>query len=147
MSYKRFTDTSVSNSNISTDIPKMENITRAKMNIDEIKKSERRLQEMLNVPVSENKREINNTHTNEIPTETIVDISKIDKNTPIIIQSIDKLKDADIQSDDDEYGEVKPSPNSRKSIVTFNENVEKIIHVEDHHDDLESVPDYEVDKL
>lgn len=51
-----------------------------------------------------------------------------DPSASIVIQSIDKLKTAD-DSSDDEYGEIK-RPN-RKSVVTFNENVEKIIHVED----------------
>lgn len=63
---------------------------------------------------------------------------------PIVIQSIDKLKDATDESDDDEFGENKK--NRRKSVVTFNENVEKIIHVEDD-DDSTSVPGYEIYKL
>lgn len=53
---------------------------------------------------------------------------------PIVIQSIDKLKNSTDESDDDEFGEVeKAAP--RKSVVTFNENVEKIIHLEDGIDD------------
>ena len=68
----------------------------------------------------------------ETPVEAILDLPIIEPSAPIVIQSIDKLKDAE-ESSDDEFGEVSAKP--RKSVVTFNENVEKIIHVEDNADD------------
>lgn len=64
---------------------------------------------------------------------------------PIVIQTIDKLKDGTEESDDDdEFGENKKS--RRKSVVTFNENVEKIIHLEDS-SDISPDSDYEIYKL
>lgn len=65
---------------------------------------------------------------------------------PIVIQSIDKLKDGDDDSEDeDEFGERLKT--RKKSVVTFNENVEKIIHVEDTPDDNDSLNNFEFYKL
>lgn len=74
--------------------------------------------------------EINVNDVKDEPlTETIVDIVTPVPQLPIVIQSIDKLKDSGEESDEDEFGEKKGQ--RRKSVVTFNENVEKIIHLED----------------
>lgn len=61
---------------------------------------------------------------------------------PPALISIDKLKDVE-ESDDDEFGE--RSKVKRKSVVTFNENVEKIIHLEDTPEEESS--DFEVYKF
>ncbi|CAH0699972.1 unnamed protein product [Spodoptera exigua] len=103
---------------------------RPRLNIEELKRSEKRLQERLaqvtpmeQVTVEPMPRQL------EPPAVAILDVPVPEHNTPIVIQSIDKLKDADDESDNDEFGEVKKA--RRKSVVTFNENVEKIIHVQD----------------
>ncbi|KAH9629052.1 hypothetical protein HF086_007537 [Spodoptera exigua] len=103
---------------------------RPRLNIEELKRSEKRLQERLaqvtpmeQVTVEPMPRQL------EPPVEAILDVPVPEHNAPIVIQSIDKLKDADDESDNDEFGEVKKA--RRKSVVTFNENVEKIIHVQD----------------
>lgn len=104
------------------------------MNIDELKRSERRLQDILDTPEPSTQ--------NDNQAETIVNVSIPEQRMPIVIQSIDKLKDAaETSEDEDEFGETqKPR---RKSVVTFNENVEKIIHLEDTPNDT----DYEVYKF
>ncbi|XP_037299035.1 uncharacterized protein LOC115444671 [Manduca sexta] len=125
--------------------PKIIIAPKPRLNIDEIKKSERRLQDMLQATAPE--PEVRpTTSRNEYPPESKVDMSLIDSPAPVVtvIQSIDKLKDATDESDTDEFGEVPTA--RRKSVVTFNENVEKIIHVEDN-DNLSAEPDYEIYKL
>ncbi|XP_053602093.1 uncharacterized protein LOC128670467 isoform X2 [Plodia interpunctella] len=102
---------------------------KPRINIDDLKRSERRLQEMIEVPYNE--PVIPATSKNESQIESINDISQPDPNIlmPIVIK--DKLKDAvEDLSDTDEFGEVRLP--RRKSVVTFNENVEKIIHVDDN---------------
>lgn len=74
----------------------------------------------------------------DTPIESILDLPIPESSATIVIQSIDKLKDAE-ESSDDEFGEVSAKP--RKSVVTFNENVEKIIHVEDNADDDGDIDD------
>lgn len=69
--------------------------------------------------------------------DTIINMAPPDTPMPIVIQSIDKLKDNVTSEDEDEFGERK-NKSRRKSVVTFNENVEKIIHVEDIPDDNSS---------
>ncbi|KAI5633804.1 cadherin EGF LAG seven-pass G-type receptor 2-like [Phthorimaea operculella] len=106
-----------------------------RMNIEDLKKSERRLQEMLESPAP-----LQNSppSTLERSKESKVNMPE----PPLVFQSFDKLKSADDTDDEDEFGEIKK--NRRKSVVTFNENVEKIIHVEDTPDDD---PDIEVYRL
>lgn len=107
--------------------------------MEELKRSEKRLKEILEAPVD--KPEVDESKQKEVLTETIVDVSS-EPRMPLVIQSIDKLKDASEASDDeDEFGETKQP--RRKSVVTFNENVEKIIHLEDS----QSEADYEVYKF
>lgn len=90
---------------------------------------------MLNAPIEEVTIEPSTAKDN-----TINAVTKIpDPIAPIVIQ--DKLKDVE-SSDDDEFGERKKP--RRKSVVTFNENVEKIIHVEEP-EPIDS--NYEVYKL
>lgn len=82
--------------------------------------------------------------TTETTVEAVLDmpINEPTTSAPIVIQSVDKLKDAE-ESSDDEFGEV--SAKRRKSVVTFNENVEKIIHVEDNADDDGDDDDVSID--
>lgn len=149
--YDEFTDSldnSIASDTPSVEFPKPESLTRErKVNIDEIKRSERRLQEMLNAPIQEIISEpLSPIATEENTNDTIIDVSP-EKNAAIIIQSIDKLKDAASDSEvEDEFGEVLSSK-KRKSVVTFNENVEKIIHVEDNVDDTDSVPGVEIERF
>lgn len=96
-----------------------------RLEFEEMKKSERRLQDMLDAPV----QEVFNESAN-LENDTIVSMSE--PITPMFIQSIDKLKGAADDTSDDEFGEVKIP--KRKSVVTFNEIVEKIIHLEDSPD-------------
>ncbi|KPJ11412.1 hypothetical protein RR48_15051 [Papilio machaon] len=113
---------------------KIEEPAKPRMNIEELKRSERRLQDILDAPKTSTQ--------NDNQTETVVDVPTPDQRMPIVIQSIDKLKDAAETSDDeDEFGETQTA--RRKSVVTFNENVEKIIHLEDSPSDA----DYEVYKF
>lgn len=107
--------------------------------MEELKRSEKRLQEILDAPVD--KPSVDEPKQKVVPTETIVNVPT-EPRMPLIIQSIDKLKDASETSDDeDEFGESKQP--RRKSVVTFNENVEKIIHLEDD----QSEADYEIYKF
>lgn len=113
-------------------------IAKPRLNIEELKKSEKRLQDMLNAPIDDVKVEPSTSQD-----KTINSVTKIpDPKAPIVIQ--DKLKDALSESDDDEFGEQKRP--RRKSVVTFNENVEKIIHVEES-PDIIADPNFEVYKL
>lgn len=116
------------------DVPKIE--TRPRIDIEELKRSERRLQERLEAPISTTVSETSKKN----PLDTKIDVPLPEVNVPIVIQSIDKLKRAD-DDDEDEFGEIKDK-GRRKSMVTFNENVEKIIHVED----IDS-PEYENARL
>lgn len=112
---------------------KIEEPVKPRMNIEELKRSERRLQDILDAPETL-KQNDNQPDTVDVPTP--------EQRMPIVIQSIDKLKDAAETSDDeDEFGETQKA--RRKSVVTFNENVEKIIHLEDTPSDA----DYEVYKF
>ncbi|XP_050681767.1 uncharacterized protein LOC126977109 [Leptidea sinapis] len=128
-----------------------------KINLDELRKSEKKLQErldaangssiaandMLPVIIEEPSKM---TDVAQTPKETLINISAPDPKAPIVIQSIDKLKDSGADSDDDdEFGEKNKV--RRKSVVTFNENVEKIIHLEDGLDEESSEPDIEVYKF
>ncbi|KPI97872.1 hypothetical protein RR46_10993 [Papilio xuthus] len=112
---------------------KIEEPAKPRMNIEELKRSERRLQDILDAPET-------STQNDNVP-QTVVDVPTPDQRMPIVIQSIDKLKDAAETSDEDEFGETQKA--RRKSVVTFNENVEKIIHLEDTPSDT----DYEVYKF
>ncbi|XP_060800992.1 uncharacterized protein LOC106133343 isoform X3 [Amyelois transitella] len=121
--------------------PKVDVRPKPRINIDELKRSERRLQEMIDAPYNE--VAFPTTSTKEAPVESVVDISQTDSNVimPIVIK--DKLKDADEDlSDVDEFGEVKRP--RRKSVVTFNENVEKIIHVDDSVEGSSTTSDVEI---
>ncbi|KAJ0179875.1 hypothetical protein K1T71_004466 [Dendrolimus kikuchii] len=124
-------------------LPKPVSATKPWLNIEDLKKSERRLQEMLNAPIEEVTVEPS-TSKNEKSYESVLDLPPPDSHVPIVIQSIDKLKDPEEDSDDDEFGEGNKA--RRKSVVTFNENVEKIIHVEDD-EDTGSHLGYEIYKL
>lgn len=124
-------------------LPKLEVVTKPRLNIEDLKKSERRLQEILEAPIEEVTVEPSTSRSVK-PYESILDLPLPDSNVPIVIQSIDKLKDPEEDSDDDEFGEVSKA--RRKSVVTFNENVEKIIHVEDD-EDTGSQQGYEIYKL
>ncbi|CAH2107305.1 unnamed protein product [Euphydryas editha] len=135
-SYKEFDDNNseVSRNNTIDPIPKVEISPKPRPDIEELKRSERRLQERLDIPIVSIGPEIDvNDIKDEPPTETIVDIVTPIPQLPIVIQSIDKLKDNSDESDEDEFGEKKVK--QRKSVVTFNENVEKIIHLEDNFED------------
>lgn len=119
----------------------VEVVSKPRLNFEELKKSERRLQEMLDAPIQEVTVEPISSRK-----DAILDMpSPSDPNAPIVFQSIDKLKDAGDESSDDEFGERRMP--KRKSVVTFNENVEKIIHVEDSEPDTSSIPGFEVYKL
>ncbi|XP_041976318.1 uncharacterized protein LOC121731064 isoform X3 [Aricia agestis] len=146
--YEQFSDVNSlgSRNNSVPVLPKVESLERPKLNLDELRKSEKRLQDMLN----EDRREPVEKKETEPANESIIDMpvpltpEPVQQNMPIVIQSIDKLKDDD--SDGDEYGEVQN--NRRKSVVTFNENVEKIIHIEDRSASISSdSTDFEVYKF
>ncbi|CAG5040178.1 unnamed protein product [Parnassius apollo] len=119
--------------------PKNNEAVNSRPDLDELKRSENRLQEVLDVPVEQPNYEP--TLQKEVPLEAIINQSLSEPRMPIIIQSIDKLKDAEVSDDEDEFGESKKR--RRKSVVTFNENVEKIIHFEDSPNDT----DYEVHRF
>lgn len=130
--------------NDTVEFPKIENITKPRLNISELKRSERRLQEMLDIPIQDVRKEPEKEESKQIEPppsrETIVNFSTPEM--PIVIQSIDKLKDnADESEEDDEFGE-QQKQKPRKSVVTFNENVEKIIHLEDG---IEDSPDSDIE--
>ncbi|CAH4018248.1 unnamed protein product [Pieris brassicae] len=139
--YDQFSDqNSLRSRNDSIESPKVEPVftTPRLIGIEELRKSEKKLQERLDAP-------------KEVPEKPssknfeIIDIAETDSKWPIVIQSIDKLKDNADESDNDEFGEkVRPR---RKSVVTFNENVEKIIHLEDVSVDCISDADVEVHKF
>ncbi|XP_038210524.1 uncharacterized protein LOC119831295 [Zerene cesonia] len=134
-------------------VEKPDFITISQNNIDEMKRTERSLEELLDTPQKEinevivepvpaEEKESPKMVSYELPNDTIVNISTTNPTGPIVIQSIDKLKDnVDESEDDDEFGEKQRA--RRKSVVTFNENVEKIIHLEDRTDD-ESESEMEV---
>ncbi|XP_063890391.1 uncharacterized protein LOC110384111 [Helicoverpa armigera] len=116
------------------EVPKPEPM-KPRLNIEDLKRSEKRLQERLEAPIEEISVEPMTSRKLESPVEAILDmpVPEVSPPIPIVIQSIDKLKDADDDDDtDDEFGEVTAP---RKSVVTFNENVEKIITVEDDAED------------
>ncbi|CAB3221455.1 unnamed protein product [Arctia plantaginis] len=117
---------------------------KSRLNIEELKKSEQRLQDRLNTPIETVSVETI-TPKKETSIEDIADLLSPDSNIPIVIQSVDKLKDAE-ETDDDEFGEKVGA--RRKSVVTFNENVEKIIHLQNDTDSVDSTSvGYEVFKL
>ncbi|XP_045765121.1 uncharacterized protein LOC123867224 isoform X2 [Maniola jurtina] len=149
--YEKFSDANSLTTSIETEpIPKVETPPKPRLDIEELKRSERRLQEMLDAPLPEitvhpPKNETNKVEEDESITkaqETLINITA-DPQQPIIIQSIDKLKDNTDDLGEDEYGEVTVTT-PRKSVVTFNENVEKIIHLEYDIDETPSEPDTEV---
>ncbi|XP_068630530.1 uncharacterized protein [Battus philenor] len=140
--YDKFSDqNSLSSQNqlpVTSDDP-----VKPRLNLDDLKRSEKRLQEMLDSPrnqidTPEVQPEEPEAVLQEDPMERTMYVSPPEHRMPIVIQSIDKLKDAETSDDEDEFGETKKA--RRKSVVTFNENVEKIIHLEDNTND----PDYEV---
>lgn len=100
---------------------------------------------MLDAPVNEVVPAPSSSSKTGLQDTTILDLPFPESNIPIVIQSIDKLKAADADEDDDEFGERKINTR-RKSVVTFNENVERIIHVEDR-PDSDSDPEYEIERL
>ncbi|XP_050557615.1 uncharacterized protein LOC118280638 isoform X49 [Spodoptera frugiperda] len=134
-------DSSVASRNASLgEEPKPEEV-KPRMNLEDLKKSEKRLQELLAAPMEEVTVEPMPRRL-ESPVEARLElpvpqqsVPVPDHSAPIAIQLIDKLKDADDESDTDEFGE--SSKARRKSVVTFNENVEKIIHVQDDGDESE----------
>ncbi|CAH2229003.1 jg15270 [Pararge aegeria aegeria] len=149
--YEKFSDANSLASRVEVEsVPKIESPSKPRLDIEELKRSERRLQEMLDAPVPAiavhpPKQEINPEEKYEpsvvISEETLINITA-DPQPPIIIQSIDKLKDITDEPEEDEFGEVKITT-PRKSVVTFNENVEKIIHIDYDLDD-NSEPETEV---
>ncbi|CAK1553686.1 unnamed protein product [Leptosia nina] len=141
--YDQFSDqNSLRSRNESIESPKVEAVyTTPRLNIEELRKSGKKLQERLDAPIDVASNL--NAGISEKPKEATINISESDSKGPIVIQSIDKLKDNADESEDDEFGE-RPRTR-RKSVVTFNENVEKIIHLEDRSLDGES--DVEVFKL
>ncbi|XP_061710283.1 uncharacterized protein LOC133520038 isoform X2 [Cydia pomonella] len=141
--YEQFSD---ANSLASRDEPlespqKIDSLRKPRLNIDELKRSERRLQEMLDAPVEEVKPKAQTSQVDpKDSVDTVINMASTratDVTLPIVIQSIDKLKDDEHSGEEDEFGERK-NKSRRKSVVTFNENVEKIIHVEDIPDDNSS---------
>lgn len=113
--------------------------------METLKKSEKRLKEMLNTPVETVTVEPTPSDSGTKSSERVPEV--VINDIPIVIQSIDKLKDGDDDSEDeDEFGERKKK--RKKSVVTFNENVEKIIHVEDTPDNNNLLNnDFELYKL
>ncbi|XP_072940657.1 uncharacterized protein [Epargyreus clarus] len=142
--YKRFSDkSSLASRSESVEQPKQDNVAKPRLNIEDLKRSERKLQERLQVPIVD--VTVEPTTSTEQSADAIINMPTPEPQSPIIIQTIDKLKDNTEESeDDDEFGEKKKS--RRKSVVTFNENVEKIIHIEDTPDTIPT-DDYEVYKL
>lgn len=145
--YEQFSDRNSLASRDTSDLPKFETITKPRLDINELKKSERRLQERLEVPIQnvtmDPENDMNNQTEPQVPSTMKVNFTTPEM--PIVIQSIDKLKDNSDESDDnDEFGEQKQKP--RKSVVTFNENVEKIIHLEDGIEDSPEA-EYEIFKF
>ncbi|XP_063361505.1 uncharacterized protein LOC134650479 [Cydia amplana] len=142
--YEQFSD---ANSLASHDEPlqspqKIDSLRKPRLNIDELKRSERRLQEMLDAPVGEvsPKAQTSQVVDPKESVDTVINMAPTratEVTLPIVIQSIDKLKDDENSGEEDEFGERK-NKSRRKSVVTFNENVEKIIHVEDIPDDNSS---------
>ncbi|KAL4706532.1 hypothetical protein ACJJTC_015730 [Scirpophaga incertulas] len=120
----------------SNSIASENDIAKPETNI-ELKRSEKRLQDMLNAPIEPVSVA---PSTSKKKSDVVIPIS--DPIMPIVIQ--DKLKDVE-ESDDDEFGESKK--NRRKSVVTFNENVEKIIHMQDSPQIDKDEPEYEIYKL
>ncbi|XP_052752890.1 uncharacterized protein LOC113511850 isoform X2 [Galleria mellonella] len=140
--YEQFNDedSAVSRNDSLSQLPKPENRPQPRINIEDLKRSERRLQEMIDASYVE---PVKHASTNEnIPVDTIIDIPSPDPIAAIVVQ--DKLKDADPDHEEDVFGEHKPQ--RRKSIVTFNENVQKIIHV-DESPENNSDSDVDVHKL
>ncbi|CAH1644325.1 unnamed protein product [Spodoptera littoralis] len=134
--YNEFTDnSSLASRNASLGEQDKPEEVRPRLNIEELKKSEKRLQERLAAPMEEVTVEPM-PRKPEPAVEAILDVPVPQHSVPIVIQSIDKLKDADDDSDNDEFGEVSKA--RRKSVVTFNENVEKIIHVQNEVDESET---------
>nr|XP_034824968.1 uncharacterized protein LOC117982699 [Maniola hyperantus] len=149
--YKKFSATNSLASSIETEpSPKVESPSKPRLDIEELKRSERRLQEMLDAPLPEIAVHPPNKETNKMEDdesigkaqETLINFTD-DPQQPIIIQSIDKLKADTDEFGEDEFGEVTVTT-PRKSVVTFNENVEKIIHLEYGIDETPSEPDTEV---
>ncbi|XP_047515283.1 uncharacterized protein LOC125056299 [Pieris napi] len=144
--YDQFSDrNSLRSRNDSIESPKVTPIftTPRLIGIEELRKSEKKLQERLNASKEVPEKP---SSKNDEKTEAIIDVSENDSKWPIVIQSIDKLKDNADESEDDEFGEKVKRPR-RKSVVTFNENVEKIIHLEDVSVDDNSEADLEVHKF
>ncbi|CAF4779400.1 unnamed protein product [Pieris macdunnoughi] len=144
--YNQFSDqNSLRSRNDSIESPKVTPIftTPRLIGIEELRKSEKKLQERLDAPKEVPEKP---SSKNVEKTEAIIDVSENDSKWPIVIQSIDKLKDNTDESEDDEFGEKVKRPR-RKSVVTFNENVEKIIHLEDVSMDGNSEADLEVHKF
>ncbi|CAH1644327.1 unnamed protein product [Spodoptera littoralis] len=134
--YNEFTDSSsLTSRNASLGEQDKPEEVRPRLNIEELKKSEKRLQERLAAPMEEIAIEPM-PRKQEPAVEAILDMPVPQHSVPIVIQSIDKLKDADDDSDNDEFEEVSKA--RRKSVVTFNENVEKIIHVQNEVDESET---------
>ncbi|XP_063532281.1 uncharacterized protein LOC134742977 [Cydia strobilella] len=142
-SYDQFSD---ANSLASRDEPlespqKIDSLRKPRLNIEELKRSERRLQEMLDAPVEEVSPKAQTSQVDpKESVDTVINMAPsraTDVTLPIVIQSIDKLKDDENSGEEDEFGE-RINKSRRKSVVTFNENVEKIIHVEDIPDDNSS---------
>ncbi|XP_059059362.1 uncharacterized protein LOC131852664 [Achroia grisella] len=133
--YKQFDDEDsiVSRNDSLSQLPKPESRPQPRINLEDLKRSERRLQEMIDAPPFvelhvEPKQSSASVQNNDVPVDTIIDMPLPDPVSAIVVQ--DKLKDADVDiSDEDEFGETKIQ--GKKSMVTFNENVQKIIHVDD----------------
>ncbi|XP_026328719.1 uncharacterized protein LOC113236766 [Hyposmocoma kahamanoa] len=141
MFYKQFSDIDslASHKESGIESPKPEDIlARPRIDLETLKKSEKRLQEMLDTSVEAVAVEPTPSDSRIKSSERILEA--VVNDIPIVIQSIDKLKDGDDDSEDeDEFGERRRT--RKKSVVTFNENVEKIIHVENIPDDNNSFND------
>ncbi|XP_063621463.1 uncharacterized protein LOC134793737 isoform X2 [Cydia splendana] len=141
--YEQFSDAnSLASHDESLESPqKIDSLRKPRLNIDELKRSERRLQEMLDAPIEEVSPKAQTSQVDpKESVDTVINMAPTratDVTLPIVIQSIDKLKDDENSGEEDEFGERK-NKSRRKSVVTFNENVEKIIHVEDIPDDNSS---------
>ncbi|KAI8428915.1 hypothetical protein MSG28_007544 [Choristoneura fumiferana] len=139
--YEQFSDANslASRNEPLEDLPKVESLKKPRLNLEELKRSERRLQEMLEAPIEDTT--VKPSTSDELDPsgafDTIINMAPPDIPMPIVIQSIDRLKDNATSEDEDEFGE-RANKSRRKSVVTFNENVEKIIHVEDIPDDNSS---------
>lgn len=143
--YKHFSDNNslASQNESAVPSPKPDDIqARPRIDIETLKKSEKRLQEMLDTPMEEVTVEPTPSNSRTKPSEIIPEIVN---DIPVAIQTIDQLKDGDDFEEEDEFGErIK---RRKKSVVTFNENVEKIIHVEDTPEDNNSLNNFEVYNL